>query len=174
MTNSPIVGHHYQIRHGLLLESFTGISELGETVEPSSGVYYVAPMGQRWLVMAHRHGDVGEEIDHIQFWEDYICRRLAGHWATKVHYSFNKLTKLLREHPHGVPRGRVVGHGPQYAVFHGADIPKAWGVNRGQIEVIFGIKKKANWLNDDHEHCLMADKVALREILSLEEDWDAV
>jgi hypothetical protein len=173
-TNPVIFGLHYQIRHGLLLECFTGLQQSGGKVVPSMGIYYVAPMNRGWQVMTCRYSDGGEEIDHTKFWERHVCRRLAGLWSTRVTISFNSLSKLLKEHPYGFPRGRVVCDGAEYMVYHGSNIPKGSMVTRGQIEAIFGIKGKAKWITDDHERCLIADKMAIRDLLALEEDWPAV
>jgi hypothetical protein len=169
-----IIGHHYQIKDGLLLESATAVANSGEAVQASAGIYYVAPMDRGWQVLAYRYADVDEEIDHSKFWERHVCRNLAGQWAVKVAHPWNRLRKYLEEHPYGLPRGRVVCHGTKHEVFHGSDLPKGSGVTRGQIEGIFGIAGKAKWVVDDHEHCLLADKVAVQEILSLDDDWPAV
>jgi hypothetical protein len=113
-------------------------------------------------------------MDHTKFWDRHVARGLAGNWAVKVAHPFYRLWKLLKEHPYGFPRGRVVDCDGKHMVFHGADIPKGLRVTRRQIESIFGIEGNAKWIKDDHEHCLMADKVAVREVLALEVDWCAV
>ena len=169
-----IVGQHYQVRHGLLLLSFTGIANDSDVISQSEGVYYLAPLGSKWLVVAYRYADVDREIDHLEFWEFHVCQRLAAYWCTKLAIPYNKLRKRLSEYPYGLPRGRVACVGGLYHVYHGADLSNALGVNRGTIEAIFGIRRKSKWVSDDHEHCLMADKEALRETLALEVDWDAV
>ena len=165
---------HYQIRHDLLLLSFTGVANDDGPVMQSEGVYYLAPLGSKWVVLAYRYADVDREMDHSEFWEFHVCQHLAAHWCTKVALSYSNLRKRIREYPYGLPRGRVTRVGRTYHVYHGADLSNALGVKRQTIEAIFGLKGKAKWVEDDHEHCLMADKEALREILALEVDWNAV
>ncbi len=165
---------HYELRQGLLLASTAAISKSRGKVSASCGIYYVVPMSDGWHVMACRYADVEREIDHVEFWELQVSRALAGNWAIKRAISFNRLRDYLKEHPHALPRGRVVCNNSRYVVYHGLDIPLASGVKRQAIETIFGIKGKALWTEDDHEHCLSADKMAVREVLALEGDWPSI
>jgi len=79
-----IAGNHYQVRHDLLLLSFTGVANDDGPVMQSEGVYYLAPLGSRWMVLAYRYADVDREMDHSEFWEFHVCQHLAAHWCTKV------------------------------------------------------------------------------------------
>lgn len=194
----------YHIRHGLLLASFTGLINSGDKVRPSCGVFYVVKSHGQWQVMAYRYADLDEEIDHSAFWERYVVGRLPPAWTTDVADPFADipekiiddperlerylqkrsakhraekeipLTKQLKKHPYGFPRGRVACVHGAYRVYHGSDIPNSSKIKRDFIEVMFGIKGKAKWIEDDHEHCLMADKEAVRDLLAIEEDWEAV
>ena len=156
------------------MESFTFHPATEDAASPSEGVYYVAPLRRGWQVLACRYSDINHELDHTQFWVEHVCRRLAGEWAVKKAKSFNWLREWLKEHAYGFPRGRVVFLEGKYHVYHGSDIPNASRINRGQIEAIFGISGNCKWVKDDHEHCLEADKLAVRDALALEDDWFAV
>jgi hypothetical protein len=192
------------LKRGLLLPSFTRLTSSGGKVMPSCGVFYVVKVHEQWQVMAYRYADLDEEIDHSAFWERYVVGRLLPSWTKDVADPFADipekiiddperlesylqkrsakyravkgipLTRELKKYPYGFPRGRVAHVQGAYRVYHGSDIPHSSKIKRNFIEVMFGIKGKAKWIEDDHEHCLLADKEAVRDILAIEEDWEAV
>jgi hypothetical protein len=137
------------------------------------GIYYVIRLPTRWSILTWRY--VGNfEYDHSLLWERIVCPHLVYFWCTTVRKHPLLLEQQLLEHAYGFPRGRVACLDGVHHVYHGADLPRARGVSRRIIERTFRIRGRIDWIEDEHERCLLADKDEVRRLLSLEEDWPAV
>jgi len=131
------------------------------------GIWYLIKGIKGWGLCVNKFSPDSTMLYHPAFWERHLAPRLARQY---------KLTRQAAAElalcPYAFPRGRVTRIGGGFRMYHGAD----WMpfVTKDAIEAAFNIKGKAKWFEDGHERCIAHDKDAVRRLLQITDDWDAV
>lgn len=150
-----------------------------EVPAPSAGIYYVLRLpAAGWRVWSYRYAEQPDTVDHSEFWEEFVAPALAREWAGHLGSAPAALTRRLKRHTYGFPRGRVAVPlgSSRHVVLHGRDLRPFMGVAPAFVEGLFGIAGRASWEEDEHEHCQVDDRDAVRALLRLSdgENWAAV
>lgn len=146
------------------------IDSLVEDFTPSEGIYYCVRNPDGWSPFSYRF-DEYPEIDHFEFWEEYVSPVLAARWARVLKQHPAGLQLKLSNLVYGFPRGRVSQFNHKFKVLHGNDMPGS--VSRNSINRLFSLPSSVSWESDDHERCQIADRDGLRRLLKLAETWKA-
>lgn len=136
------------------------------------GIYYVVRYPRNWKLYPLQQGAFGDS-EHIEGWRRFVAPELADAWASAWNLSTDQL-QLLPFHL-AFPRGRIkraaIG---EFTVFHGDDLLPT-GIAHAAIEKAFGLgSEQINWTIDPHEKCRTDHKNAVRQMLSITEDWPSV
>ena len=142
------------------MKASDAIDTLGEG-RNNLGVYWVARVPKGWQLFAFP----GDSRDHSDVWEEKMVPRLAQEWDVR-----EEPLQLLT---YAFPRGRVLKSMGKYVIANGEDLKPSMGVDKAQIEQAFGLTG-AKWEYDDHERVSEYDKEEIRNLLGIEENWEAV
>lgn len=117
----------------------------------TGGYYWLPSPGDvlpTWDVVTRHDLGFDAEAGRVEFW-DAAIERLATAWGKDAAV----LGRLLRNHPHGLPRGRVTRPGRRFLILHGDDWPCPDGLER--VMVAFGLDRRlARALFDEHERTI--------------------
>jgi hypothetical protein len=145
----------------------------------SIGIWYLYPGldakgGVVWKCFPRPFNKFGES-NHPQLWEKVVAPMLTTLWQAKFsQYSKATIMDAIASHVYAFPRGRIVQTGTKYKIYWGEDISAEFGISKTSIERLFSIEGKAEWIEDEHEHCLEDDRDELCRFMRITPFWPAV
>jgi hypothetical protein len=142
----------------------------------TEGIFYLVPFPNQWCVMPEPFAQQ-TDFGHTDLWEQTVVKVLVKDWHLEVCKAFptrDQLRAELLPLVYAFPRGRVVRQGSKFIVYHGDNFASFMGKTRQDVESCFHIQRRAKWVFDEHEQCVVQDRDRIRAVLRLKETWPAV